>query len=151
MQDPRELLQRLEVAVDAGGLPRDVGQWLKAGIAQHRKGASLEVALGLKPGPGVRAWSNAQRVKERDRWLIMAAQNVCEEPIGPWARAGRLAEAIRRFQDRTWPRIRHGKPPQSDAPTCDLITHYLILAHHAHPGDASQFPTSQRQLYRLLT
>ena len=151
MPDPRELLTRLEVAADSGALPRDISRWLLDGIAAHKEGRGLEAGLGLQPRPGVRAWCNASRVRERNRWLNKAACYVCNSGAGRWERAGRLADAIRTFQVRTWPRIRDHPTPQPDTPSGDLLNHFLALSFFAHPGDTDQFPASQRQLYRILS
>jgi hypothetical protein len=139
IDDPREMLQRLEVAADAGGLPHDVARWLKIGLKRHREGVGLETALGLT---GVRSFDNVQRVRSRNNWLIEAAKfTSTDADAPPWKRAGRLSEVVRRFQRRGWPHT---------AKNGDRLTECLLNAMESHPGDVSKFPESQRQLYRII-
>ncbi|MEW8645217.1 MAG: hypothetical protein AB2563_03895 [Candidatus Thiodiazotropha endolucinida] len=131
------MLSRLRVATHTRVLPDDVAAWLEEGIECLKSGGSLDRGLGFK-APGVRAFENQQSAKLRNYWLTQAAQHVSDDPkLSPWARAGRLSQAIKRHL--TSPRIE------------TMLGHALGKAFEHHPGGIDQFPSSQRQLYRLLT
>ena len=71
---------------------------------------------------------------------LTRAAELVKPGAGAWARAGALAEALRRFRTMAWPRIRCG----AREPVGELET-ALAAALQCYP-----WPTSQRQLYRLL-
>ncbi|MEW7990631.1 MAG: hypothetical protein AB2724_08570 [Candidatus Thiodiazotropha sp.] len=131
------MLSRLRVATHTRVLPDDVAAWLEEGIDCLTSGGSLDRGLGFK-APGVRAFENQQSVKLRNYWLTQAAQHVSDDPkLSPWGRAGRLSQAINR----------HRASPRVDT----LLGYALGKAVEHHPGGIDQFPSSQRQLHRLLT
>lgn len=103
--------------------------WLSEAFARHLRGERLEVALGL---------DRASRIRVRDRALLRAAEALGPAP-STWALAGRLAEAIRRFEVRVRPRLGPGDelPPLDDA---------LRSAFECRVG----VPATARQLYALL-
>ncbi|MBV2094485.1 MAG: hypothetical protein KUF80_06340 [Candidatus Thiodiazotropha sp. (ex Codakia orbicularis)] len=131
------MLSRLRVATHTRVLPDDVAAWLEEGIDCLTSGGSLDRGLGFK-APGVRAFENQQSVKLRNYWLTQAAQHVSDDPkLSPWGRAGRLSQVINH----------HKASPRTDT----MLGHALSQAIDYHPGDIDQFPSSQRQLHRLLT
>lgn len=81
----------------AGDFAPDVRLWLQRGLADHLAGADLHQSLGLDP---------ASRVRARNAALREAAALLSENgTAGPWAVAGRLAQAIRRYERRIAPMV----------------------------------------------
>ncbi|MCG8068221.1 MAG: hypothetical protein JAY84_10195 [Candidatus Thiodiazotropha taylori] len=130
------MLSRLRVATQTRVLPDDVAAWLEGGIDHLNAGGSLDRGLGLK-APGVRAFKNHQAIKMRNHWLAQAAEYVSDDDISPWCRAGRLSQAIKH----------HIACPEVKT----KLGQALSKAIEYHPGNLDQFPSSQRQLHRLLT
>lgn len=114
-------------AVDAGSIDADVLAWLQRGFRRWQSGqaATLELALGL---------TDASRKAERNRLIRAAAQAMQEPGEGTWRLAGRLERAI------CW--VQAGGAAQSRE---------MRLIQAAVDCHASRMPTSQPQLYRILS
>lgn len=75
----------------AGDMAPEVLVWVRTGLARHLAGDDLEQAMGL---------DRASRLRQRNQALQEAAALLA--PVAdPWPAAGRLAEAVRHYQDRT--------------------------------------------------
>lgn len=116
-QDPHDRIRRLAAAVQARrALPDDLAAWLGDGLQSWIDSGgrgSLDRALGLK-GKGVRSLETRDAKRRRDAALAIAAEFSHDGQSRPvdW-RARYLAQAIQRFEARTWPRVRdHDHPPQ---------------------------------------
>lgn len=142
--DPVALLQRLEVAADAGlPLAPDVAQWLLDGIERaKREGGTLDRALGLS-GPGCDSLRTVTARVERDYLLVQAARHLglFDDSSNASAVAGRLRKEIINYQARVWPRVCH----QTPATGSDLRD---LLNRAFHTG--LTVPTSAKQLGRIL-
>lgn len=113
--EAHRMLRRLAAAVEARRpLPDDVADWIAAGLREYLDagaGTSLDRALGLK-GAGVRSFATIERHRRRNAALMAALEFAHDgEPTPAGERAGRLAEAVRRFKRRKWPRIQHLEEP----------------------------------------
>lgn len=139
-------LRRLCVALEARApLPPDVAAWLLEGVGAFLAGGGkppLCVLLGLR-GPGMRSAGTRQALAIRDRWLVEAAQFVVAADVSLWTRACRLAEACKRFESDTWPRLR-----RHDAPPPDARGLRLALWHAFAAGQS--VPRSPVRLQRIL-
>jgi len=115
--DPRDRVRRLAAVVQARqALPDDLARWLGDGL-QHWLASggrgSLDTFLGLR-GAGVRTVETHDRVRRRDAALAHALEFAHDgQPRAASWRAKRLADAIERFEARTWPRVRDcDRPPE---------------------------------------
>lgn len=82
------------------------------------------------------------RIKARDRAMIDAALVLGADDPCTWILAGRLADAIDRFESRLWPRLRAGL--DCELSPADAAIHRAFLA-------GERVPKTQRRLYDLLT
>ena len=114
-------------ALDAGNIDADVLAWLQRGFRRWQSGqaATLELALGL---------SDSARKAQRNRLLREAAEAMRRPDEGTWRLAGRLERAI------CW--VQAGGAAQSRE---------MKLIQAAIACHASRMPTSQPQLYRILS
>ena len=109
-------LRRLAAAVEGRRpLPDEVADWLAAGLRDYIDSggrSSLDRSLGLR-GAGVRSLETALAHERRNAALAAAMEYAHDgQPCPRRQRAGRLAEAVRRFRDRRWPRLQHlDEPP----------------------------------------
>lgn len=106
--------------------------WLRsAGRSGER---DLAVALGLvRPA----------LVKARDAALLEAALALAGDGCGQWELAGRMAEAVARFESVRWPRLRAGGSADELSPM-ERALHRGFLANVG-------MKRSQRKLWDLLT
>ncbi len=113
----------------AGDLGAEVRAWLTEGFSRYAEGVPLDVALRL---------DRISRMLARDCALRHAAWIL--GPQGdPWAQAGRLAAAVRRFEGRVLPRLRASE-----------VLAPLDAAIWSAFRATGRVPKSQRQLYDLL-
>lgn len=84
----------------------------------------------------------AARIKARDGALIEAALMLGVDNPGAWVLAGRLADAVVRFESRLWARLRNGL--ECELSPSDVAIHRAFLA-------GERVPKTQRRLYDLLT
>lgn len=82
------------------------------------------------------------RVKIRDAALVEASRLLSADRAGAWAVAGRLAQAIERFQSRVWPRLRAGRIGAELDPL-DRALHRAFLS-------GERVPATPRRLFDLL-
>lgn len=113
----------------AGDTSPEVLAWARAGIASHLQGQSLEQALGLHP---------AARKREVYRLIGALADLLDVDDCGPWGRALRVEQAIRRFEANVWPRRRLGPVPLC-LPSDELLARLFLLRVN--------FPKSQGGIY----
>jgi hypothetical protein len=110
---------RIEDAAAAlAGINPGLSAWLAAAARRLRAGLPAAAALELA---GVGA------VRERDKWLLMAARIMRQQDETMWHLAGRIAARLAR-------------PPRADA-----IGELLTKA-----GAASRLPGTQRRIYGIL-
>ena len=81
------------------------------------------------------------RVKARDSALKEAADILGGDGLGAWIVAGRVADAIDRFEVRLWPRLKAGIG-------CDLSPSDVAIYRAFLTG--GRVPKTQRMLYDLL-
>jgi len=115
----------------SGDTSSDVLEWIRAGMARYLKDGSLDGALGL---------DRASALRERNAALTQAA-TLLEIGDSPWAVAGRLAGAIRRFETRVLPRMRRGD--QVDLSPLDECIARVFATRQ-------RIPRTQRKLYELV-
>jgi len=113
--DPRDRVRRLAAVVQAGqALPEDLAAWLSEGLRDWLDAGgrrSLDAALGLR-GAGVRTVATLDRQRQRDAALAHAFEFAHDgQPRPTQWRARHLAQAIERFEARTWPRVRDCERP----------------------------------------
>lgn len=82
------------------------------------------------------------RIKARDGALIDAALVLGVDNPGAWVLAGRLADAVARFESRLWAPLRAGL--ECELSPSDAAIHRAFLA-------GERVPKTQRRLYDLLT
>jgi len=82
------------------------------------------------------------RIKARDGSLIEAAVVLGADSPGAWILAGRLADAVTRFESRLWARLRAGM--ECELSPSDAAIHRAFLT-------GERVPKTQRRLYDLLT
>ena len=117
-------------AVSAGHIDEATRAWLQIAFSQWLAGETLENALRL---------DRASLIRQRNQWLLEAAR-LLDDGSGTWRQAGRLAAAIRRYQNRVAPLVRRDPfYPLGD------IDRALCRAF-----SAGRPPTSQRKLYDFL-
>ena len=81
------------------------------------------------------------RIKARDAALYDAATTLGSDSPGAWVVAGRVADAIDRFEVRTWPRLKAGM-------ACDLSPSEESIYRAFLTGE--RVPKTARRLYDLL-
>jgi hypothetical protein len=86
---------------------------------------------------------NHSRRKFRDASLLEAAALLRSDETPLWSLAGRLENAVKRFETRVWPRLRVGLVAGDLSPV-DVALYKAFLT-------GEQVPTTQRRLYDLLT
>ena len=104
---------------------------IHAWLTDDPRGPSLERRLAL----GTR---RSARLARRDAILRAAAATI---PGSPWSRATGLAQAVRAFEARRWPRWRIIGVPESAAP----IDRLLFAAR-----SLDSIPSTPRQLHTIL-
>jgi hypothetical protein len=109
----------------------EVIAWISESMRRHLAGDELEAAFRL---------DGASRLRQRNRALLAAAEAL-DDGSGPWATAGRLAAAIRRYEARVWPLLR--RDPSMALPPIDAALRRAFDA-------GSRIPRTQRRLYDLL-
>ena len=114
-----------------GQFDDDVLEWIATGLAQFLAGnGELLQCLRL---------DRASLIRQRNQWLFEAA-SLLDDGSGPWPLAGRLADAIRHYQNQIAPLVRRNPfYPLGD------IDRALYGAF-----SAGRPPISQRKLYDLL-
>ncbi len=114
-----------------GNVDREVCDWLQRGLVEYLAGAGeLDQCLRL---------DRASLIRQRNQWLFEAA-SLLDDGSGPWPLAGRLADAIRHYQNQIAPLVRRNPfYPLGD------IDRALYGAF-----SAGRPPFSQRKLYDLL-
>lgn len=83
------------------------------------------------------------RIKARDAALIEAAVVLGADGPGTWMLAGRLSQAVTRFESCLWPRLRAGMDG-TQLPPSETAIHHAFLT-------GERVPKTQRRLYDLLT
>lgn len=107
--------------------------WIGAGLKRWQRGEPLEAALGL---------TCAHRVRCRNRSLIAAAAALADgESISAWELAGRLNDAIARFESGRLIQYRRGLQVELDD-----VERYLLDAIQS----GARPMTSRRRLFELL-
>ena len=91
MTDPIDMLRRLQVSLVTGWMPREVANWLAAGVEKYLDGQPLDAALDLKAAPGKPNPPQQIRMADRDEKIRQAAQGM---DGSLWAQAGILAQAV---------------------------------------------------------
>ena len=124
----------LAYKVAKGDIDPSVSKWLCYAFGEYLAGrASLETALGL---------DRARRVRERNAALLRAAAVIKgRKTLSPWALAGMLANAIKRFERRAlpvWSTFPRGKLSE--------LNRAILEALEA----STRIPRTQRKLYELL-
>lgn len=133
------LLQLRNALMRGHVVPPDVAHWLLNGLDrwthQRTERVSLDTALGL---PG-------EMRSARDELLRQAAEELgfIGGTTSPWPLSARLADACKRVESVTLPRLRQ------DPTTWATEIERLILEARSIAGDAPL--PGRRQLYRILT
>jgi hypothetical protein len=117
-------------AADGDTAP-EILAWISESMRRHLAGDDLEEAFRL---------DRASRLRQRNRALLAAAEAL-DDGSGPWATAGRLEAAIRRFESRLLPLLR--RDPSMALPPLDEA-----LCRAFDTG--SRLPRTQRKIYELL-
>lgn len=115
----------------AGDMDPEVLVWVRTGLARHLAGDDLEQAMGL---------DRASRLRQRNQALQEAAA-LLAPGADPWPAAGRLAEAVRHYLNRTAPLVERD-PARALSPLDAL----LRRAFEAGP----RVPVTQNNLYLQL-
>lgn len=82
------------------------------------------------------------RIRYRDAALVEASRLLAADDAGAWTVAGRLAQAVKRFQTRIWPRLRAGGMAGSMDPL-DSALHRAFMA-------GERVPATARRLFDLV-
>lgn len=134
-----ELIRVLELGAD---IPPDVASWWHDGCSSFAAGdtKTLDEALGLR-GAGIKLPVNTYARQTRDAALVAAFELI--EGRNYWTRVQALADAIRAFEGRTWPRVReYREPPARLTP----VQRHLFAAFVAFP----KVPCSPSRLSEIL-
>lgn len=123
-------LHLVEKAI-SGHVDQDVTDWLRDGFNSWQTGSgNLAACLGL---------DRASLIRQRNQALREAAR-LLDDGSGPWRLAGRLAAAIKRYQQRIAPLLR--RDPNYPLGEIDRAL--------CRTFSAGRPPTSQRKLYDFL-
>jgi len=119
-------------------LPDDLAAWLAESLRAIEAGSEPAAALGLALAPGEESPHRTLARERRDAFL--AAALFATEGATPWARARGLADAVRDFQGRQWPRWQSRPEPPGHASGQRRALFYAARAAHAAglelPGSA---------------
>lgn len=127
-------LQRLIAHVRDGGPPDpELYSWISVGAAERRAGVDFEIALGLR-GNGA--------VRERNKALVAAADSIDPyHDLSRWARAGKLAKHVERFEVKMLQRCR-----DANATPAGFLNKCLFRAWQT----GQRVPKTQRALNDVL-
>lgn len=106
-----DFIIRLRVARDAGqALPdevvQEVVQRVLSAFDKYRLKKTIRFSQAFELGKRGHSPEHQRKLAERNRHLQVAFDNVCLTPLRDWPRAGRLLEALNRFESVTWSRIK---------------------------------------------
>lgn len=113
----------------SGDTGPEVTQWISEAMRRHLAGDDLDRALSL---------DRASRLRERNQFLREAAVLLGSDP---WAVAGQLAAAVRRFECQIKPLIERD-PGRRLAPIDAAIRRAF--------DTGQRIPATQRNLYELI-
>ncbi|MFW5453527.1 hypothetical protein [Thioalkalivibrio sulfidiphilus] len=139
-------LVRLRDAWRAGEpLPVDAVELVAGAVDAMEAGAEPAEAFGLALAPGEESPHRTLARERRDAFL--AAALFATEGATPWARARGLADAVRDFQGRQWPRWRRLPEPPGNATPQQRA---LYQAARAAEAAGLALPTSPKALAAMV-
>lgn len=138
-----DFLIRLRVAIDAGqALPDEVGQRVLLAVDRYEKKKTIRFSQAFELGKPGQSPEHQKKLAERNRHLQAALDNVCLEFMHDWMRAGRLADAINRFESATWSKVMNLDFPP------DRFNEVQKALFHAKKTGA-YLPASQQSLFNI--